>query len=368
MRLRDTWLEVDLDAIRHNAAAFCREMGVPVMAVVKANGYGHGAVETARAALKGGACCLAVATVEEGLELREAGLQVPVLVLGLSGEAAWGPAVRAGLTLAVADGSQSDSLRRISREAGREALVQLKLDTGMGRIGARSAEDAVRAYRELSTAGAVVSGAFTHFATADIEGEEALAYLHLQAERFSRMTEALRQAGFSGVLHASASAASILRSECRFDLVREGIALYGTDISGALGLREALCWKSRILFLKTIAPGETVSYGRRFTAQRPTMVATLPVGYADGYRRSLTGRAEALVRGRRVPVIGTVCMDQILLDVTDVEGVSLGDETVLLGRQGGQVITSEEMAGWAGTINYEIMTGISARVPRVYLP
>lgn len=368
MILRETLLQVDLGAIRRNAQRLRAMAGVPVMAVVKADGYGHGAAQVARAALEGGASALAVATVEEGLELREQGLQAPILVLGLCTQRAFGPAVEGRLSLSLCRLEQVSALRRAADGVSGEPVAQLKLDTGMGRIGVRTPEEAVELWQACRRAGVAVEATFTHLATADVETSEGRDYVQEQARRWTAMIDALRAAGFGGRTHAAASAASILYPSLRQDMVREGIALYGTDISESLGLEEALCWKTEVVHLKTIPSGESVSYGRRFVASKPTRVATLPVGYADGYRRALRDRACVLVRGRRAPVIGTICMDQILVDVSQVPGCALGDEAVLLGRQGGERISSQEMAAWADTINYEIMTGISKRVPRVYLP
>lgn len=362
---RETYLQVDLSAIRHNVKAFADMARVPVAAVVKADAYGHGAVPVAKAALEAGAKMLAVALVEEGVTLREAGITAPILTLGLTGEEGLREGLLQGLTLCVCTMEQIKALGSISKKLRMTAHVHLKLDTGMGRIGVRTPEQAAQLYRCCMENGVLVDGVFTHFATADVPQRQE--YVRCQADRLLGMLAALRQAGFNGIVHASASAASILNQDLRFDMVREGISLYGTDISGKLGLRPALTWKTKIVYLKSIADGESVSYGQRFFAQGERRIATLPVGYADGYRRAMAGKAQALVRGQRVPVVGTICMDQIMLDVTDVADAAIGDEVVLMGAQGKDVIADTELAQWADTINYEIMTGISARVPRVYL-
>ncbi len=367
MILRSTWLEVDLSAIEHNAKVLHEMAGVPVMAVVKADAYGHGLLPVAKAALRGGASALAVAIVEEGLALREAGITAPILVLGISADPAIETAIRNDLILCLSEERQAAVIGAAAKRLQLPARVHLKLDTGMGRIGLRSPEEAAGCLAACRAAGFEPEGVFTHLATADVLDEEGRAYVFEQQARLAAMLQALCTAGFAGIVHAAASAASILFPSLRCDMVREGIALYGTDISGTLDLRPALCWKTHILYLKTIDAGETVSYGRYFTAQRPTRVATLPVGYADGYRRSMRGKAQVLLGGRRMPVIGTICMDQILVDVTDAENPAVGDEVVLLGPQGGDILRDTELAQWADTINYEIMTGITKRVPREYL-
>lgn len=365
MSIRPTQLQVDLSAIGHNLAAL-RETcpGTRMLAVVKADAYGHGAVPVAREAVAAGADMLAVALIEEGIQLREAGVEAPILMLGQTDGAGALAAVEYGITQVVFTQDTLLALEGAARSLGVRAMAHLKLDTGMNRIGVRTREE-LRAL--LDTAQqcphVAITGAMTHFATADDPESD---FGDEQMRRYEDLLEEIAARGMKVIRHAAASAAMVRYPQARYDMVRAGIALYGVDSLHRLALRPALRWSTRVVYVKTIAEGETVSYGRRFTAHRETTIATIPVGYADGYRRALTGRGYALVHGVRVPVAGTVCMDQVMLDVTGLP-VEVGDEVVLLGSQGNEAIAIEEMADWANTIPYEIMTGIGARVPRVYV-
>lgn len=360
MPLRPTWVQIDLGAVADNIRFLRANLtgGARLMAVVKADAYGHGAVPVARAALMAGATALGVATCEEGIELREGGIDAPVLILGATSERAAPEVVRYGLTQTVFD---AQAVRRLGEAAVRqqkEARVHLKVDSGMGRIGVRDARamDAVVAAAD-GAQGVALTGVFTHFATA---GTGDVAFVREQHARF--MPLAARLSGRPGLaVHAANSAATLRYPFAHHDLVRTGIAMYI-----APGPRPAMRWVTRAVQVKTVAPGETVGYGRMFAAGRPTRVMSLPVGYADGYHRQIGGRGAALVRGRRAPVIGCVCMDQALLDVTDIPGAQAGDEVVLLGAQGGEVITAAELGAWCGMIDYEAVLSPAARVPRVY--
>ncbi|MDR2514698.1 MAG: alanine racemase [Christensenellaceae bacterium] len=368
MRLRGTELLVDLRAIEHNVRALATATQTRLMAVVKGDGYGHGALPVARAALQAGAQALGVALVEEGLALRAGGVDAPILVLGQSLEKGLFEGMKAGLSLCLSNEESVQALVSAAKALRVSPKAHLKIDTGMGRIGFRSAGEAVAAYEAAAKGGVTVEAAFTHFATADMQ--DGAAYLRGQLARFDEALLALRRAGFSGFAHAANSAAAILYPESRYDMVRPGIALYGGQIGWAgdgIGLRPALTWKAPVVQIKRLKKGESLSYGRRYIAPEERLIATLPVGYADGYRRSMFGRAEVLLKGRRAPVLGTICMDQIMADVSAIPGVKLGDEAALLGAQGEERITGAQMARWAGeTIDYEIFCGISARVPRVY--
>lgn len=341
--------------------------GAAFLAVVKADGYGHGALQVARAALEAGASMLAVAIVEEGEALRRAGIDAPILVLGGIDEEAAQGAVEWGLTQAVFDTARTDALSRAAQALGKPARVHIKLDTGMGRIGVRSAQAAAELAKYIdSLPGVELTGVFTHMATADEEdGGKTLE----QIARFEAMTQAIAAVHPAPIVRHAANTASIFcYPQAHYDMVRGGIALYGyPPVPGVEGLMPAMRWATRGVYVKTIAPGERVSYGGLFTAQRETRVMTIPVGYADGYRRAITGRGCVLVRGRRAPVIGRVCMDQIMADVTDIPDAQQGDEVVLLGAQGKEMISAEEMAQWIGTISYEVVCSPSPRVPRVYI-
>lgn len=369
-RFRPTWLEIDLSMIAHNARLLRALLPehVKMLAVVKADAYGHGANPVARVALDAGADFLAVALPEEGAALREHGIEAPILVLGGIDGAGAGAAARYRLTQTVFDVETVRLLAEAAELRDTVVDVHIKIDSGMGRIGVRDAAelqtlaDAIIASPRLR-----LTGAFTHFAVSDADD---LAYTHRQNDRFTALIAPLR-ARVPGLIAHAANSAALLR--CPFahhDMARAGIALYENPrFPGGVGegLREAMRWVTHAVHVKTIDPGETVSYGRIFTAERETRVMTLPVGYADGYHRVIGGKGCALVRGRRAPVIGRVCMDQIMLDVTDIPGASVGDEVVLLGAQGDDAITMREMGDWCGMIDYEVMLSPSARVPRIWL-
>ena len=366
---RHTYCEIDLDAIRHNVGVMrsCLHDGVDFLAVVKADGYGHGAVQVARTALEAGAKMLAVAIPEEGVQLRQAGIDAPILVLGGIEEEAADIVAACDLTQVVFDEARILALDRAGEKHARRVKVHLKLDTGMCRIGVRTKEEVQRLVRLIdSLAHVELTGCFTHMATAD---EDFCEDTHAQIARFSALCDAIAQVHPGKITRHAANTASIFRyPQAHFDMVRGGIALYGyPPFAADLGLRPAMRWAARAVYVKTIQPGDKVSYGGLFEAERPTRVMTVPVGYADGYRRGMTGRGCVLVRGQRAKILGRVCMDQIMVDVTDIPGAQAGDEVVLLGAQGSDMIDADEMAGWLGTISYEVICSPSGRVPRVYV-
>ncbi len=362
---RPSTVDVDLAAITANAAALAAAAPSSALcAVVKADGYGHGAVAVARAALEGGATWLAVAMVEEGLELREAGVEAPVLVLSEAPTDMVAPAVAAGLTLTVYSEQSVDD----AAAAGR-ATVHLKVDTGMHRVGADPA-DAVALARRALDAGLVLGGTFTHLARAD-EPEAPLTAAQLAA--FEQVLADLAAAGIDpGLRHAANSAGLLLHPAAHYDLVRVGIALYGippaTTLSGTdpvAGLAPALTLTSEVTAVRELAAGEGVNYGHRWVAAQDTRVAVVPVGYADGVRRDYGLRGgEVLVGGVRRPVRGVVTMDQLVVEVGDGPEVRRGDEVVLLGWQGDEQVSATEWADRLGTIGYEVVCAFSARLPR----
>jgi len=339
---------VDTGAIERNCARLAAL--APLCAVVKANGYGHGAVEAARASQRGGASWLAVATADEAAELRAAGLEGPLLVMGALSREELRTAVDADADVVA---WREDFVAALPRDA----RVHIKLDTGMGRLGTRDPDEATRvAY----AAGDRLAGAMTHFATADDDP----AFMAQQLERFLPWADGL------GVMrHAANSAAALREPAARLDMIRCGIAIYGMDPfhrdPAEHGLEPALELVSYVAEVKRARAGESAGYGRRFIAERDTWIGTIPIGYGDGVRRGLTGRAEVLVGGRRVPFAGTVSMDNITVDLGD-EPVERGSEAVLLGRRGDERILAEEWASALGTINYEVTCGLSPRVPRTY--
>ncbi len=363
---RGTYIQVDLDAVAHNVRLLKKETAKDrhMLAVVKANAYGHGIVQVARVALENGADYLGVAIPEEGETLRNAGITAPVLVLGGVNEKGAAASVKMDLIQTVFDTERIYMLEKAALEQHKTAQVHLKIDSGMGRIGVRSVEGVQAILEALEKCPHVqLTGAFTHFADADGEEEN---YTVQQMALFDEMT-ALLPKGI--VLHAAASAGSARFAQARYDMVRQGIALYGCKAGkSTYKVRPALSWHTEIVYVKTIPAGACVSYGCTFEAKQETKVATLPVGYGDGYSRSLSGKAQVLVAGKRCNVLGRVCMDQIMVDVTALSDYELyiGAPVVLLGAQGEERITADEMADWAGTISYEMLMAATARVPVMY--
>lgn len=369
--LRPVWGEVDLAAVRANTRALL-DLAAPaaLLAVVKADAYGHGAVPVARAALDAGASWLGVALVEEGVALRDAGIDAPVLVLSEPAPAAAPTVVAHRLTTVVYTATGIEALAKAVAESGGEAPlpVHLKVDTGMHRVGC-SPDDAlplvgaIDARPELA-----LGGVCTHFAVADDPDDP---YTARQLERFDAFLVALSASGRPRpIVHAANSAALLAHPSSCYDLVRCGIALYGVPpapgLAGRVALAPALSLRARVSHVKTLPAGERLSYGLRYELSRDSRIATVPVGYADGVPRNLAlAGGQALIRGRRHPIAGSVTMDQLMVDVGEAEA-EVGDEVVLLGRQGDEVITADEWAERLGTIAYEVVTGIGPRVPRRY--
>ena len=361
---RGTCIRVDLGAIAHNARQLRRTVGADVhmMAVVKANAYGHGLVPVAATALQNGADFLGVAVPEEGRTLRQAGIDAPILVLGNVTEEGARISVREDLIQTVCDPLGAERLQEACRLAGKAAQAHLKIDTGMNRIGARTESEVLAVLEALDKAPYVkLTGAYTHFADADNTDEH---FSKAQFERFRRLTAPLPQ---GLLLHAAASDASLRFPWARLDMVREGIALYGcAEGYKELNLKPAMRFETRIAYVKRIEEGDTVGYGRTYTAASPLLVATLPVGYGDGYPRACSNKAYVLIHGTECPVIGRVCMDQLMVDVSKVPEVQTGDEAVLMGSQGNGFISANRLAGWADTISYEILCSPHRRVPVLY--
>ncbi|MBI5238978.1 MAG: alanine racemase [Elusimicrobia bacterium] len=358
---RPTWAEVHLGALQENLRRFRRRLprATRLLFVVKGDAYGHGAVQCARAAEKcRGADWLGVSSVEEGVVLREAGARLPVLVLGsLYPFESFLAAVEFGLTPTVASLDSARRLAEVARRLRRKVSCHLKIETGMGRIGMSPAAAEAAAGYLLQTGRVDVAGAYTHFSCAETDR----AFTLEQLRRFKRALAGLARIGVSPRLrHAANSAAALRYPAARLDLVRPGLAIYGL----VPGFRPVLSLKSKVVFLKTVPRGAAIGYGATFRAKRPTRVATVPIGYADGWTRRLSNRCSALLGGRRCPVIGTISMDMLMLDATAVPGARVGDDVVLIGRQGREEITAAEAAAAAGTIPYETTTALTSRVPR----
>jgi alanine racemase len=359
-RFRATRVEVDLGAIRHNVATL-RPEGAELMAVVKANAYGHGDVPVARAALEAGATWLGVALVEEGVGLRSAGIDAPILVLSELPPGSEAVALAHRLTPTVASDA---ALARLAGTARGAVGVHVKVDTGMHRVGVWPPRDAAAFAERVASAGLAVEGLWTHLA----RGEDDEATTKQQLETFHEVVEDARRRGVEPrYLHAANSGGLLRHPEARLDLVRPGIATYGIPpapgVGQELGLRPALAWRTEVTAVRRLAAGERVSYGHRYELARDAWIATVPVGYADGYPRLASSRADALLGGRRVRVAGNVTMDQLMVDAGD-DGPTPGDEVVLLGVQGDERVDAWELARHAETIAYEIVARIGERVPR----
>lgn len=352
--------------IRKNMRALCGMVpeGVGVMAVVKADGYGHGSAPVARAALEGGASMLAVASVAEGTEIRKSGIQAPILVLGAVSRDDVDEGTESGLIQTVCSPEMVEICEKSAKEHKKQTKVHLKIDTGMGRIGVRNPAERDAVLRALAHSPHVkLTGTFTHFSDAD-DGPDGMEYTEHQYRIFRDMTDILD----AGVLrHCANSAVIHRRPDMAMDMVRAGISLYGyPPVETGLPLKPCMRWTARISYVKEIPSGEYISYGRTFRSERPMRIATVTCGYGDGYHRCAGKAAEVLIRGKRASVVGRICMDQMMVDVTDIPDARMDDEVVLMGSSGPELITAEDLARWAGTISYEILLSAGSRVERIY--
>ncbi|MFC5470085.1 alanine racemase [Cohnella suwonensis] len=373
---RPTVAEISLDALAHNIGAFRGRIaaGTKLLASVKANGYGHGAVEIAKAAVAAGADYLGVAFLDEALQLREAGIAAPILVLGYTPPEGLRIAMDNGITVTAFRDETLDAAERLPT-GGKRLKAHVKIDSGMARLGVMPGEAAERFLKRASGIPQLeVEGLFTHFARAD---EKDKAYTRMQADRFGYAVRAAKRLGLDiPIVHAGNSATGIDLPEDVGQMLRLGIGMYGLYPSdevdaGRLALKPVLGLKTQVVYVKSLPAGEGIGYGTRYFTGGTESIGTIPIGYADGYSRMLSGKAEALVRGRRVPVVGTIAMDQcmIRLDGAVAPGeppIAPGEEVVLIGRQGDEEITAEEVAAWLDTLNYEVTCMVAARVPRKF--
>jgi alanine racemase len=367
---RPTLCFIDHDALRWNLRQIRAKVGseVKILSMVKANGYGHGAAAISQTLASVGGDAFGVATLEEGIELRQAGIRTPILVLA----GAYGEQLEQflshDLTPIIHEIEGARMLEAAAKRRGKNLNVHLKIDSGMGRLGLLAAETDSWIPELKKCSSLKLEGVFSHFSHAEsVEGD----YTREQLDVFKRVIQLLRKEGLAPrFVHFANSAATITLPAAYFDMVRPGIMLYGVYPSPAMAnqilLKPVLSWKTKILQLKKVPPGTSISYGQTFITNRESTIATLPVGYADGYQRLLSNRGQVLVDGQRAPVAGRVCMDLTMIDVTDIRKVQQGDEVVLLGRQGDAEISADEMAAWANTISYEILTSIGVRVPRIH--
>lgn len=368
-RYRPTWAEINLGNVAHNVKAFRRLIPLPtrLMAVVKAEGYGHGAVEVGRAALAAGADWLAVALVEEGIRLRQAGLAAPILVLGYLPPDAMGAVIQYHLTPGLVDLASLEMLEDEARLQRKKVGVHLKIDTGMGRLGARGSAGLELVARVLKSSHLELEGVYTHFAAADTEDKS---FTLTQLDKFKSIVETIKKEKPQIIAHCANSAAGLEIPEAYLDMVRIGISLYGLypspEVKPVIELRPVMSLHTNIAFVKEVPEGTPISYGCTYVTPRPSRIATLPLGYADGYMRLLSGKANVLIGGQRVPQVGRICMDYCMVDVTDLPDAGVGEPVVIFGSQGNQNISVDELAELIGTINYEIVCAVSARVPRYY--
>ena len=366
---RHTWAEVDLGAIKYNFKQVKKllQSDTSVLVVVKGNAYGHGMLEIAKTLQNAGADFLGVATLDEAICLRKKKIRTPILILGTVLNHELEPAVKNDITLTLCHVESAKALNRIASRLKKKVQVHVEIDTGMGRIGVWH-EEALDFMKDIANFKNIsVDGIYTHFS---IAGRDKF-FTGYQMDSFTSLLDKLQLSGLEiPYRHAANSIATVAMKKSHLNLVRPGIIIYGMypkkSFSRRLDLKPALSLKTKIVFLKKTPPGRSISYGRSYIIQKPTTIATLPIGYADGYGRILSNKAKVLVKGQRAPVVGKVTMDKTMIDVGHIEGVSLGDEVVLIGRQGDNEIRCEELARLSGTIPYEIVCSITNRVPRVY--
>lgn len=365
---RSTWAEIDLKAIEYNYRQVRKHVGkgINIMAVVKANAYGHGTVEVSNALERSGVDYLGVATTDEAVRLRDHGIECPVLVLGSVLPVEVGVAVEKDITLSICDEELFDVIRKESARGGK-LKVHIKIDTGMGRVGIWH-EEALSLVKKVSAeSGMILEGIYTHFSSA---GRDDF-FTTYQIEAFEKLLSSIEKNWIKIPLrHAANSIATVDFHRAHLNLVRPGLVIYGMypkhTFPRIIKLKPALELKTRVVFIKDTPPGRSISYGRTFITHKHTKIATLPIGYADGYGRKLSNKAEVLIRGRRARVVGKITMDQTMVDVGHINGVKMGDEVVLIGKQGREEIRAENLARMAESIAYEVVCGISNRVPRVY--
>jgi len=365
---RQTWVEVDKSDFHFNLKKIKEYLkkDTKILAVIKSNGYGHGGVELAKEAVKAGVYGIAVTSIEEGIQFRKAGIKANLLVFGapypvdsLSVAVFW------DLIPTLSNLHEIQHLANLAKRLSKVLEFHLKIDTGMGRIGV-SPQDAYTVLQKISEMPEIkLAGIYTHFAVADTDA----AYTQNQLDIFNDITKYARKLGLKFIAHSANTAALINNKKTHLDMVRPGIGLYGlTPFDHAhknLKLKPVLSWKTRIINLKRVSAGFCVSYGRTFVTNKASVIATIPVGYADGYSRVLSNKGDVLVRGKRCPIAGRITMDMMMVDVTGIKGVAIGDEVVLIGSQGKELIKAEELAKLQNTINYEVTCSISARIPRI---
>ena len=364
---------IDLDALEYNIKSIRKKTpeGTGIIGVIKADAYGHGSVEVAQVLLENGADWFAVAVVDEGLNLRKHGINAPILLLGYTPELRFEDVINNGFIQTMYSYEMAEKLSKAAVRLGKTAVVHIKIDTGMGRIGYRVNDEAADEIVRISKLpGIEVNGMFTHFAASD---EADKAYTNMQFERFMKMDKMLKDRGLNiPIRHAANSAAIMDIDSMMLNMVRPGIILYGAYPSDEvvkenLDLRPVMSIKTHVSFVKEVEKGDCISYGRTYTAPDKRKIATIPVGYADGFIRAYAKEGKVLIKGKFAPIVGRICMDQFMVDVTDIDDVKINDEVVLMGTQGENSITADDIAKALNTINYEVFCTLSKRVPRQYI-
>jgi len=373
-KLNRAWAEINLDNIAHNVREIRRitNKKAEIMGVVKADAYGHGVMEVVKTLLDNGVTSLAVSMLDEALQLRKFGVEVPILILNYTDPARAKEIILNNVTQTVFSHDLAKALSDAAIRLGRKVKIHIKIDTGMTRVGFMPGYSAVKNVVEISKLpGIIIEGLFTHFASAD---EKDRSYTNMQFERFMSICTELNRIGvYIPIKHAANSAAIIQYAEMHLNMVRPGIILYGMypsdDVDKSkIDLKPAMELKANIILVKDVEKGASISYGRVFTTGRESRIATIPIGYADGYSRVLTNKGKVLVNGEIAPIVGRICMDQCMVDITGIKKeVNVGDDVVLIGKQGEKAITAEDVAVQVGTVNYEITSIIGKRIPRVYL-
>lgn len=364
--------QIDLDAIENNVKEIkkCLRPETKMLAVVKADAYGHGAVEVSKICLYNGADWLGIATCEEGVALRQSNIPVPILILGYTVANQLETVIEYDLTQTVFSYEMAQLVSDTAVRMGKTAEVHIKIDTGMGRIGFLPNEESLKIIDKIFALPNIkVTGIFTHFSTADETDKQ---FTKTQFERFLYMTEGLEKMGHRGLIrHCANSGAIIDMPELQLDMVRAGIILYGmlpsTEVGDTLHLKPAMSLKTHVSYVKEVEADVPIGYGRTYYTDKPSKIATVPIGYADGYSRAFSNRARVIVNGEYANVVGNVCMDQTMLDVTHIKNIKMGDEVTVMGVCGDKEIPAEELAGLSSTINYEIVCNVGKRVPRVYI-
>ncbi len=369
---RTVWAEINIDNLAHNMKEIRRNTkeGTLVTAVVKANAYGHGSVETGKVFLENGVDRLAVATVQEGMELRKAGIKAPILILGATPNSQHSLAVKWDLIETVFSYENAKELSKIAKENNKIAKIHIKIDTGMGRIGFLPQKETIRQIKRInSLSNLKIEGIFTHFARAD---ERDKTFTKEQFNKFNWIIKEIEKLGINiPIKHVSNSAGIIDLPEYNLDMVRAGIINYGIYPSNEVNkekmkLKPAMALKTKISNIKKVPENMGISYGHKSITKRESIIGTIPIGYADGFTRLLSSKGEVLVKGKRVPIIGRICMDQSMIDLTDIDHINIGDEVVIFGEQNNHYIHVDEIAKKLGTISYEIVCMVGRRIPRIY--